>query len=49
MKDDLKEYFENMFKDVDENIVLDDDQINSITNDDKYTLVLAGAGTGRIP
>ena len=47
MKDDLKEYFKNMFKDVDEKIVLDDDQINAITNDDKYTLVLAGAGTGK--
>ncbi len=47
MNDDLKEYFKNMFASVDKNIVLDDDQINAIVNDDKYTLVLAGAGTGK--
>ena len=45
MDEVLKDYFNNMFKDIDKNIVLDDDQIKAIMNDDKYTLVLAGAGT----
>lgn len=47
MNNDLKDYFKNMFASVDKNIVLDDDQINAILCDDKYTLVLAGAGTGK--
>lgn len=42
-----KEYFNNMFKDIDPNIVLDEEQIKAITSDDKYALVLAGAGTGK--
>ena len=41
MNNDLKDYFKNMFASVDKNIVLDDDQINAILCDDKYTLVLA--------
>lgn len=36
-----------MFKKIGRNIVLDDDQIRAILNDDKYTLILAGAGTGK--
>lgn len=47
MNEDLKKYFENMFSNIDKNIVLDNDQINAILNDDKYTLILAGAGTGK--
>lgn len=47
MSEDLKEYFKYLFSSIDEKIVLDDDQINAIINDDKYTLVLAGAGTGK--
>lgn len=42
-----KEYFKYLFYDIDEKIVLDDDQIKAIINDDKYTLILAGAGTGK--
>lgn len=47
MSDELKEYFKNMFINVDKNIVLDEEQISAILNEDKYTLVLAGAGTGK--
>lgn len=47
MNEELKRYFKNLFSSVDEKIVLDDDQINAIINDDKYTLILAGAGTGK--
>ena len=47
MSDELKEYFKNMFINIDKNIELDDEQIKAILNDDKYTLILAGAGTGK--
>ena len=47
MSDELKEYFKNMFSNVDKNIILDDDQISAILSDNKYTLILAGAGTGK--
>lgn len=47
MNELLKNYFENMFVNIDKNIKLDNDQINAILNDDKYVLVLAGAGTGK--
>lgn len=47
MTEELKDYFNNMFSNVDKNIVLDDDQISAILSDNKYTLILAGAGTGK--
>jgi len=47
MNEELKEYFKNMFINIDKNIVLDEEQINAILNDSKYTLILAGAGTGK--
>ena len=47
MSEELKNYFKTMFSNVDKNIVLDDDQINAILGDDKYALILAGAGTGK--
>ena len=47
MSEELKMYFKNMFSTIDSNIVLDDSQIQAIINDDKYTLILAGAGTGK--
>ena len=47
MSEELKNYFKTMFSNVDKNIVLDDDQINAILSDDKYALILAGAGTGK--
>lgn len=42
-----KEYFENMFKDVDKNIVLDKEQIMTILADEDYEMIIAGAGTGK--
>ena len=42
-----KEYFDNMFKDVDENIVLDEEQRKAILIDEDYSLVVAGAGAGK--
>ena len=47
MTSELQEYFRNMFLRIDENIVLDEDQISAITDENKYTLILAGAGTGK--
>ncbi len=47
MNEELKEYFKYLFSSIDEKIVLDEDQIKAIINDDKYTLILAGAGTGK--
>ncbi|MCR4581342.1 MAG: UvrD-helicase domain-containing protein [Bacilli bacterium] len=47
MDNNLSRYFNNMFKSVDKNIKLDEDQIKAITSDAKHTLVLAGAGTGK--
>lgn len=40
-------YFENLFKDVDPKIHLDEEQIAAIVADDNCALVLAGAGTGK--
>lgn len=42
-----KDYFDNMFKDVDENIVLDEEQRKAILIDEDYSLVVAGAGAGK--
>lgn len=42
-----KEYFDNLYKDVDSNIHLDEDQIKAVLSDENYTLVIAGAGTGK--
>lgn len=42
-----KEYFDNMFNDIDKNIHLDEEQIKAILSDEDYTLILAGAGTGK--
>ena len=47
ISDELRTYFKNMFKNVDPNIVLDDDQINAVINDNPAVLILAGAGTGK--
>lgn len=47
MKIELEEYFNNMFKGIDDNIALDLDQIKAILDDSRYTLVIAGAGTGK--
>lgn len=42
-----RDYFKNMYKDIDSTIELDDDQIKAILTDEDYTLILAGAGTGK--
>ena len=43
----MKEYFDNLFKDVDKNIYLDEEQRNVILDDSKYLMVIAGAGSGK--
>lgn len=42
-----KEYFDNMFKEVDNNIILDENQRKIILTDERYTMVIAGAGAGK--
>lgn len=42
-----KAYFENMYKGIDDNIKLDEDQIKAILADEEYALIVAGAGTGK--
>ena len=44
---EYKDYFDNMFKSVDENIILDDEQRRAILIDEDYSLVIAGAGSGK--
>lgn len=42
-----KEYFDNMYNDIDPNIHLDMEQIKAIIADEDYSLILAGAGSGK--
>lgn len=42
-----KSYFSNMYKDIDPTISLDEEQIKAILSDEDYSLILAGAGTGK--
>lgn len=42
-----KNYFENMFVGIDDNIHLDEEQIKAILSDEDYSLIIAGAGTGK--
>lgn len=42
-----KEYFNNIFKDVDPNIHIDYEQAKTILADEDYSLIVAGAGTGK--
>ena len=42
-----KDYFENMYVGIDENIHLDKEQIRAILADEDYSLIIAGAGTGK--
>lgn len=44
---ELKQYFDEMFKNIDDSIILSDEQRKSIINDEHYSLVLAGPGTGK--
>lgn len=42
-----KDYFDNLFKDVDSNILLDEEQRKAILIDEDYSLIIAGAGSGK--
>ncbi len=42
-----KQYFDTMFEKVDKTIKLDDNQRKIILTDEKYTIVIAGAGSGK--
>ena len=42
-----KDYFDNMFKEIDSNILLDNYQRKAIVSDEDYSLVIAGAGSGK--
>lgn len=42
-----KNYFDNILKDVDKNITLDEDQRRAVLTDEDYCLVIAGAGAGK--
>jgi DNA helicase-4 len=42
-----KSYFENMYVGIDNNIKLDKEQIEAILADEDYSLIIAGAGTGK--
>ena len=41
------EYFLSFFKGIDDNIKLDEEQAKAILSDEKYSLIIAGAGTGK--
>lgn len=42
-----KDYFEKMYFGIDDNIHLDKEQIRAILADEDYSLIIAGAGTGK--
>nr|WP_326165692.1 UvrD-helicase domain-containing protein [uncultured Oscillibacter sp.] len=42
-----KDYFDNILKDIDPNIKLDDEQRRAVVTDDDYCLLVAGAGAGK--
>ena len=42
-----RNYFDNMFKGIDDNIHLDEEQIKAILSEEDYSLIIAGAGTGK--
>ena len=44
---DEAEYLDNILKDSDPNIVLDDDQREAVLSDEDYSLIIAGAGAGK--
>lgn len=43
----LASYFDNILKDVDPNIILDENQRKAVLIDEDYSLVVAGAGAGK--
>lgn len=42
-----KEYFDNMFKNIDDNIILDVEQRKAILCDEDSSLIITGAGSGK--
>lgn len=42
-----KEYLDNILKDIDPNIILDENQRRVVLSDEDYSLVIAGAGAGK--
>ena len=42
-----KEYFDNILKDIDPNIMLDEEQRRAVIMDDNHCLLIAGAGAGK--
>ena len=42
-----KDYFLNMYEEIDNNIILDKDQIKAILADEDFSLIIAGAGCGK--
>ena len=44
---ELNIYLENILKDVDPNVSLDEDQKKVVLTDSKFSIVIAGAGAGK--
>lgn len=44
---EYKNYFDNLFKGIDDNVKLDDEQRRAILIDEDYTMIIAGAGSGK--
>ncbi len=44
---EYKEYFDNMFYHIDDNVKLDEEQRKAILNEEDYSLIIAGAGAGK--
>lgn len=44
---EYKDYFDNMLKKVDPNVLLDEEQRRAVLTDDDYCLLIAGAGAGK--
>lgn len=44
---ELKDYFDNMYKGIDDNVLLDKEQRIAILTDEDYNLIVAGAGSGK--
>lgn len=42
-----KNYFDNMFNEIDSNIHIDSEQARAVLADEDYSLIIAGAGTGK--
>lgn len=45
--DKYKSYFDNMFKDIDENVILDSEQREAIIDESSNQIIIAGAGAGK--